>query len=228
MWQQLSRSEKFWVVCCGLGAALILAAALLIRSLSLASVGVGLGCLASSLVERNRRRGAAAPHSRTISTAAPEFGTGTAAFSGGVAKLPLAAWLYFGGFAANLIASFLPYWTGNADRKAQSFARSGNFMVTELVVTVVMYGGIAVLVWATFTRSPARRGTLLALTVWIAIMALNVGSDWTFWRPSPGSPAAGLFLDTASTSFLAVRVVMDWIARSKAKPLPSKLISEQG
>jgi hypothetical protein len=228
MWQQLSPSEKFWVVCCGLGAAVILTAALLIRSLSLASVGVGLGCLASSLVERSRRRGSGEPQPRAISSGTPEFETGTAAFTGGVARLPLAAWLYFGGFAANLIASFLPYWTGNTDRKAQSFARSGNFMVTELVVTVVMYGVIAVLVWATFTRSPARRGTLIALTVWIGIMVLNVISDWTFGRPSSGSPAAGLFLDMASTSFLAVRVVMDWIARSKVKRIPSHSISERG
>jgi hypothetical protein len=54
--------------------------------------------------------------------------------------------------------------------------------------------------------------------VWIGFMVFHVIGDWTFWKPSSGSPAAGLFLDTAATSFLAVRIVMDWIARSKPQP----------
>jgi hypothetical protein len=206
MWRQLSGSEKFWVVLCGLVAAIFFAGALLIRSLHVAVLGVSFACLAVSIVERNRRRGPREP-------IPPESDSGPTAFTDGAAKLPLAAWLYFGGFAVDMIAGFLPYWTGNADEKA----RSGGFIVAELIVSLVMYGAFALLVWATFNRPRPRRGPLIALTVWIGFWVFHVIGDWTLWRPASGSPAAGLFLDTAATIFLAVRVVMDWIARSKSR-----------
>jgi hypothetical protein len=222
MWRQLSGSEKFWVVLCGLVAAMFFAGALLIRSLHVAVLGVSFACLAVSIVERNRRRGPREPINSPESDSAPT------AFTDGAAKLPLAAWLYFGGFAVDMIAGFLPYWTGGAIEKAQSFSRSGGYIVAEVVVGLLIYGGGAMLAWATFARPRTQRGTLIALTVLIGFFVLNVISAWTFARPSSGSPAAGLFLDTAASSFLAVRVVMDWIARSKRNRKPANSISPHG
>jgi hypothetical protein len=218
MWQQLSGFDKFRLV----GGVLVTPPTFLVaiadameREWVGAAIKTFLGFyfvyLVVQIVSSNRPASPREPQTRTINPGTPESGAGPAAFTGGTAKLPLAAWLYFGGFAADMIAGFLPYWTGNADEKA----RSGGFIVAELIVSLVMYGAFALLVWATFNRPRPRRGPLIALTVWIGFWVFHVIGDWTLWRPASGSPAAGLFLDTAATIFLAVRVVMDWIARSK-------------
>jgi hypothetical protein len=203
---QLSRPEKSRAGWYAVGAVVEIAAGILIHSWPLVGIGV---CFAGTAVLRaSKNRGPAEPQPRT--------------------KLPLVAWLYFGGFAVDLISNFLPYRTGSADGGAHSVGRSGGHIVAEIVACLVIYGGGAVLVWATFTRPRAQRGTLIALTVLIGFGVLHVIFAWTFSEPSSGSPAPGLFLDTAASSFLAVRVVMDWIARSKAQPQPANSIPLPG
>jgi hypothetical protein len=142
------------------------------------------------------------------------YRAGPAAFAGGAAKLPLAAWLLFGGLALDLLSCLLPTWTVSADGETANIGNTGVDWVGQLLIDGVM----VLLVWATFTRPRTQSWTLIAMTVLVGLGVVGIIGEFTFAKPSSGSPAVGLFLDTAAVSILAVGIVMAWNSRSKAQP----------
>jgi hypothetical protein len=146
------------------------------------------------------------------------YGTGPAAFTGGAAKLPLAAWLLFGGIALDLISGLLPTWTVTAGGETQNIGNTGGDLVVDLLVD----GVLALLVWATFTRPRTQRGTLIALTVFAGLAAVGLIGGFTFIKPPSGSPAAGLLLDTVAFGINAAGIIIAWNSRSKTQPQPGK------
>lgn len=142
------------------------------------------------------------------------FGNAQAAFTGGAAKLPLAAWLLFAGLAVDLISGLLPTWTVSANGETHSIGSTGGGWVLSLLGDGVM----AVLVWATFARPRRQLGTLIALTVLVGLAVLAVIVVFTVNVPKSSSPGAGLFLDAAGIVILVVGIIMAWTSRSKAQP----------
>ncbi len=152
------------------------------------------------------------------------FGTGSTAFTNAAANLPLAAWLFLGGLAVALISIFLPWVTASAEGLSATLPLSGvdKFMVFALIV------GSAVLVWLTYARPRTQQATLIGLTVLIGLLTIDMLIDWfSAGAGAAGasgdlsgvniSPSAGLLLYTAAVVFLAVRIVLVWINRSKAQ-----------
>jgi hypothetical protein len=146
----------------------------------------------------------------------------------GVAHLPLAAWLLFLALAVELISCLLPTYTvsaGGETHNTYTFSAGGKthdagLTGADWVEFLVVYGVMAVLVWATFAGPRLRRGMLIALTVWASLVVIGEIGAWTFSVPASGSPAAGLFVSTASSILFVVGIVLAWTSRSKAQPRP--------
>lgn len=158
------------------------------------------------------------------------FGNAQAGFTAGLAKVPLGAWLLFGGFVVAVISLFFPLVTANFNGQTGSASFWSEGGVVYVIFLLLVAG--AVLSVTTFVRPQSQRRTLIGLTVLISLLAIQVIYNWTTYdsqmaevkRDNPDisdvnfSPGFGLFLYTAAIVFLAVRIVMYWTGRSKAQP----------
>jgi hypothetical protein len=157
------------------------------------------------------------------------FGNAQTAFTAGVAKAPLAAWLLVGGFVVALISLFLPAVTASFGGQTASGSLWSEGGVAFVIFFVLVAG--AVLSVTAFVRPQGQRRTLTVLTVLIGLLAIQLIYNWFTYdsqmaevkRDNPDisdvnfSPGFGLFLYTAAIVFLAVRIVMLWRGRSKAQ-----------
>lgn len=152
------------------------------------------------------------------------FSQASAAFTSGAAKLPLPAWLLYGGLAVALISIFLPWATVSAEGiltlsvPLDDVSKVGDFLLIAVS---------AWLVWVTFAQ-PQKRWAQIILTVLVGILVIDMIIEWASLgsaagdvRDTPGvsvSPSVGILLYTAAVSFLAVRIVFLFISRSKSQP----------
>ncbi len=158
------------------------------------------------------------------------FGNPQTAFTAGISKAPLASWLLVGGFVVAAISLFLPAVTASFNGHTASGSLWSEGGVAYVIFLVLVAG--AVLSVTAFARPQSQRRTLTVLTVLISLLAIQLIYNWFTYdsqmaevkRDNPDisdvnfSPGFGLFLYTAAIAFLAVRIVMHWMARSKAQP----------
>lgn len=158
--------------------------------------------------------------------AGPNFGNAQAAFTSGVAKIPLAGWLVVGGLVAALIALFLPIASATADGIPLVDAYMPAW--AKFIGLLFIAANLA-LAWATFNRPQTQQVTLIALSALVGLMVLHLIINWfTYGSDTRGaggdgvdvSPGFGLLLYTLGLGVAAGGVVMMWIARSKAQPPP--------
>lgn len=159
------------------------------------------------------------------------FGNAQGTFTAGLSRLPLAARLFFGGFVLALVSLFLPFVTvsGEGVSVSVSMWKAGGGVAYFLVL---MLAACAVLSVTTLNRPQSERATLIGLSVVIGLLAIHLIYNWATYNSQiaeakaddsslanlNASPAFGIFVYTAAICFLAVRIVMIWIDRSKAQP----------
>lgn len=161
------------------------------------------------------------------------FGNAQAAFAGAVARAPRAAWLLFGGFVVAQISTFLPMVTasyGGVTRSASLWSSGGIGRTLFFALGVCAVASVT-----SFTKPQSQRTTLIGLSVVVSMLTMQLIYNWATYssqlaevkRDDPDisdvsfSPGFGLFLYTAAIAFVAVRIAMHWMARSKAQPQAS-------
>ena len=168
---------------------------------------------------------APAPGGQYPAPGGPNFGNVQAAFTSGVAKIPLPGWIVVGGLALALIALFLPlanvgaegilsvdvYWPGWA----------------KFIGLLLVAAGLA-LTWATYNRLQTQQATLIGLSVLVGLMIAHLILNWfTYDSESKGngdlagvdvSPGFGLLSYTLGLIVAAAGIVLIWRARSAPRP----------
>ena len=153
------------------------------------------------------------------------FGNPQTAFAGVVAKTPLGLWLLYAGIAVAVIGLFLPLATVQAGPISVSVGMPGG---TKAFLFLFLAAGGA-LAWATYSRPEGQSRTLIGLSVVIGLLVAHLIYNWFTYDSEMGaseselaginvSPGSGLILYTLALVFLAVRVVMMWMAQSKPQP----------
>ncbi|MBV9827769.1 MAG: hypothetical protein JO001_19220 [Alphaproteobacteria bacterium] len=137
----------------------------------------------------------------------------------------------FGGFVVAAISFFLPWITasyGPISKSASPWEFDGG--VSGLFFLMLAAG--AALSLMIFTRPQSHRPILIGLSVVVGLLAIHLIYNWVTYNSQLAevkgddpdlsgvnfSPGFGLFVYTVAIVFLAVRVVMMWMGRSKAEP----------
>lgn len=159
------------------------------------------------------------------------FGNAQAVFASALTKVPLAGWLLFGGFVVAQISFFLPWIRasyGPISKSASPWEFAGGM---SGVFFLVLAAGAALSLMI-FTRPQSHRPLLIGLSAVVGLLAMHLIYNWVTYNSQMTeaksedpdlsgvsfSPGFGLFVYTLAIAFLAVRVVIMWMALSKARP----------